>query len=112
MQDARFENYRKGVDFIQKYIFPGGMLPSPSALRAEVCRAGFQIRHAIEFGDSYSQTLRRWHDNLNERWDEISRLGFDDRFRLMWNLYLTSCAGAFRGRNCDVSQITITRPSV
>ena len=111
VQDARFETYRKGVDFIQKYIFPGGMLPSPNTLRAEVRRAGLQIRHSIEFGDSYSQTLRRWHDTFNERWDEISRLGFDDRFRRLWNLYLTSCAGTFRGGNCDVTQITIARPA-
>ena len=111
VQDARFEIYRKGVDFIQKYIFPGGMLPSPTALRDEVRRAGLQVRHSIEFGDGYSQTLRRWYDTFNTRWDEISRLGFDDRFRRMWNLYLTSCAGAFEGGNCDVTQITITRPA-
>ncbi|MBI1219337.1 MAG: methyltransferase domain-containing protein [Rhodobacteraceae bacterium] len=112
VQDARFEIYRKSVDFIQKYIFPGGMLPSPAALREEVRRAGLQVRHSIEFGDGYSQTLRRWSDTFNNRWGEISRLGFDDRFRRMWNLYLTSCAGAFEGGNCDVTQITITRPAV
>ncbi len=111
IQDARFETYRKGVDFIQKHIFPGGMLPSPSALRDAVQRAGLQVQHSIEFGDSYSQTLRRWHDSFNERWDEISRLGFDDRFRRMWNLYLTSSAGSFQGGHCDVTQITITRPA-
>jgi cyclopropane-fatty-acyl-phospholipid synthase len=111
VQDARFETYRKGVDFIQKHIFPGGMLPSPSVLREEVRRAGLQVLHSIEFGDSYSQTLRRWYDTFNGRWDEILRLGFDERFRRMWNLYLTSCAGAFRGGNCDVTQITITRPT-
>ena len=110
VQDARFEIYRKSVDFIQKYIFPGGMLPSPTALRAEVERAGLRVRHSVEFGDSYSQTLRRWHDTFNARWDEVARLGFDNRFRLMWNFYLASCAGTFRGGNCDVTQITVTRP--
>lgn len=110
VEDRRFEAYRKGVDFIQKYIFPGGMLPSPSALRAEVERAGLQVLRSIEFGDSYSQTLRRWHDNFNAKWDEVARLGFDERFRRMWNFYLTSCAGAFRGGNCDVTQITVARP--
>ncbi len=110
VQDARFEIYRKGVDFIQKYIFPGGMLPSPAVLREEVRRAGLQVLRSIEFGDGYSQTLRRWYDTFNDRWGEIQRLGFDDRFRRMWNLYLTSCAGAFAGGNCDVTQITITRP--
>ena len=110
VQDRRWQVYRRGVDFIQKYIFPGGMLPSPSALRAEVERAGLAIKGSIEFGESYSRTLRRWHDVFNARWDEVSAMGFDDRFRRMWNFYLTSCAGAFRGRNCDVTQITVTRP--
>ena len=110
VEDHRFEAYRNTVDFIQKYIFPGGMLPSPSVLRAEVERAGLQVLRSIEFGESYSQTLRRWHDTFNEKWDEVARLGFDDRFRRMWNFYLTSCAGAFRGGNCDVTQITIARP--
>ncbi len=110
VQDKRFETYRKGVDFIQKYIFPGGMLPSPSALRAEVERAGLAIKGSVEFGPSYSNTLRRWHDTFNARWDEVAGMGFDDRFRRMWNFYLTSCAGAFEGGNCDVTQITVTRP--
>jgi len=110
VEDHRFEAYRNTVDFIQKYIFPGGMLPSPSVLRAEVERAGLQVLRSIEFGESYSQTLRRWHDTFNEKWEEVARMGFDDRFRRMWNFYLTSCAGAFRGGNCDVTQITIARP--
>lgn len=111
VQDARFETYRKNVDFIQKYIFPGGMLPSPKALRAEIARAGLECTRSIEFGRSYSLTLRRWFETFNARWDEIAALGFDARFKRMWNFYLTSCAGAFEGGNCDVTQITITRPS-
>ena len=109
--DHRWETYRKSVDFIQKYIFPGGMLPSPSALRREVERAGMKVLGSVEFGKSYSQTLRRWHDTFNARWAEVSKMGFDDRFRRMWNFYLTSCAGAFEGSNCDVTQITIARPA-
>jgi len=110
LQDRRFDAYRKGVDFIQKYIFPGGMLPSPAALKREIGRAGLGLVGTFEFGESYSQTLRRWHDVFNARWDEVSKLGFDERFRRMWNFYLTSCAGAFHGGNCDVTQITVTRP--
>ncbi|MBR9649718.1 SAM-dependent methyltransferase [Thalassovita aquimarina] len=110
LQEKRFEAYRKGVDFIQKYIFPGGMLPSPSALRREISRANLTEVASFEFGESYSQTLRRWHERFNSRWDEVAALGFDDRFRRMWNFYLTSCAGAFHGGNCDVTQITIQRP--
>ncbi len=109
--DHRWETYRKSVDFIQKYIFPGGMLPSPSALRREVERAGMKVLGSVEFGKSYSQTLRRWHDTFNARWADVSKMGFDDRFRRMWNFYLTSCAGAFEGANCDVTQITIARPA-
>jgi cyclopropane-fatty-acyl-phospholipid synthase len=109
-QDARFEAYRKSVDFIQKYIFPGGMLPSPSVLRREVEKAGLRVKSSVEFGQSYSQTLRRWHETFNARWAEVAGQGFDDRFRRMWNFYLTSCAGSFQGGNCDVTQITIMRP--
>ncbi len=109
--DHRWETYRKSVDFIQKYIFPGGMLPSPSALRREVERAGMKVLGSVEFGKSYSQTLRRWHETFNARWADVAKMGFDDRFRRMWNFYLTSCAGAFEGANCDVTQITIARPA-
>ncbi|MCW8842391.1 MAG: class I SAM-dependent methyltransferase, partial [Rhodobacteraceae bacterium] len=111
IEEARFETYRKGVDFIQKYIFPGGMLPSPGALRDEVRKAGLDWVRSVEFGQSYSQTLRRWHETFNARWDEIQAIGFDENFRRMWNFYLTSCAAAFHSGNCDVTQITIRRPA-
>ncbi len=111
LQDRRFEVYRKGVDFIQKYIFPGGMLPSPTALHREIARAGLTLAGSASFGQSYAQTLRRWHEVFNARWDEIAHMGFDAQFRRMWNFYLASCAGAFHGGNCDVTQITITRPA-
>jgi cyclopropane-fatty-acyl-phospholipid synthase len=111
VEDTRFESYRKEVDFIQKYIFPGGILPSPSVLRREVEAAGLNVLGSIEFGDSYSQTLRRWSDTFNQRWEEVSQLGFDDRFRRMWEFYLTSCAASFRTGICDVTQITIRAPA-
>ncbi len=109
VQDRRFEIYRKGVDFIQKYIFPGGMLPSPSVLRAEVVKAGLAVRGSIEFGQSYSQTLRHWHDAFTARWDEVAALGFDERFRRMWEFYLCACAATFSTGNCDVTQITVNK---
>lgn len=111
LQEARFETYRKGVDFIQKYIFPGGMLPSKTALREQVQAVGLEQVDSFAFGDSYSQTLRRWHHTFNARWPEVAALGFDDRFRRMWNFYLTSCAGSFRGENCDVIQLTVAKPA-
>ena len=110
VHDARWDVYRKSVDFIQKYIFPGGMLPSPTVLRQEVTKAGLRVHHSIEFGKSYSQTLRRWFDVFNDQWDTINDMGFDDRFRRMWNFYLTSCAATFESGNCDVTQITLQKP--
>ncbi|HSG41018.1 MAG TPA: cyclopropane-fatty-acyl-phospholipid synthase family protein, partial [Thermoanaerobaculia bacterium] len=111
VEDRRWEVYKRGVDFIQKFIFPGGMLPCPRVLKAEVERSGLKVAKSIEFGESYSQTLRRWHQTFNERWDEIALHGFDDRFRRMWNFYLTSCAATFHSGNCDVTQITVTKPA-
>ncbi len=106
--DHRWEVYKRGVDFIQKHIFPGGMLPAPKILREQVENAGLQIVKSLEFGDSYDQTLRRWHHTFNDRWEEVAAMGFDDRFRKMWNFYLTSCASAFRAGTCDVTQVTIS----
>ena len=110
VRNDRFEIYRKSVDFIQKYIFPGGMLPSPLVLGQQAEAAGLRVVKSIEFGKSYSQTLRRWHDTFNEKWDHVLDMGFDDRFRRMWNFYLTSCAATFHYGNCDVTQITISKP--
>lgn len=110
VQDRRFEIYRKSVDFIQKHIFPGGMLPSPTALRQEIKQAGLTFETSKEFGESYSKTLRLWHDDFNANWDDIKTLGFDTEFRKMWNFYLTSCAATFHSGNCDVTQITMSKP--
>ena len=109
--DHRWEVHKRGVDFIQKHIFPGGMLPSPKVLREQVEKAGLGVVRSIEFGSSYDQTLRRWHETFNARWEEIAAMGFDDRFRRMWNYYLTSCAAAFDKSTVDVTQITVSRPS-
>lgn len=109
--EHRWDAYISRPDFIQKYIFPGGMLPSPSKLREAVQNAGLKVEKSIEFGESYSQTLRRWHETFNEKWDQVAAMGFDDRFKRMWNFYLTSCAGTFHSGNCDVTQITISRPA-
>jgi cyclopropane-fatty-acyl-phospholipid synthase len=110
VQDQRWHVYKRGVDFIQKYIFPGGMLPAPTILRDTIRKTGLEVTQSIEFGQSYSTTLRIWFESFNEKWDQVSAMGVDDRFRRMWNFYLASCAGAFRGGICDVTQITVTRP--
>jgi len=109
--DSMFPTYRRTVDFIQKYIFPGGMLPSPGELRAQIERAGLTPVGSITFGDSYSETLRRWHRDFEAAWGEIQTLGFDERFRRMWAFYLTSCAAAFRTGTTDVAQVTMQRPA-
>ena len=64
-----------------------------------------------EFGPSYDLTLRRWYDTFNKKWDQIAAMGFDERFRRMWNYYLTACGAAFDTGNCDVTQITIAKPN-
>ena len=111
VSDDRWDVYRRGVDFIQKYIFPGGMLPCPSALHFEVKKAGLDVVKSVEFGESYSKTLRLWYQDFNHTWDQVANLGFDDRFRRMWNFYLTSCASTFSSGNCDVMQITVSNPA-
>ncbi len=110
VQDQRFQQYRSKVDFIQKYVFPGGMLPSPGALRREAEKAGLSMLRSMEFGDSYSQTLRRWHDSFAAKWDVIAHMGFDERFRRMWEYYLTSCAASFATGICNVTQVTLRSP--
>lgn len=110
IQEARYEIYRSSVDFIQKHIFPGGMLPSPNVLRTQIDRADLKFEQSKEFGESYSKTLRLWYETFNDKWDEIEPLGFDAEFRKMWNFYLTSCAATFHSGNCDVTQITMSNP--
>jgi cyclopropane-fatty-acyl-phospholipid synthase len=109
--DNLFEGYRRSTDFIQKYIFPGGMLAAPSIARSRAEEAGLVHAGSMEFGESYSRTLREWYRAFNDRWDEIAGLGFDDRFRRMWNMYLTSCAACFAAGTTDVTQISLRRPS-
>jgi len=109
VSDQLFDSYRKGVDFIQKHIFPGGMLPSPSALDAQVRAAGLVRIGSQEFGESYSITLRRWRETFNEKWPQIHPLGFDERFYRMWNFYLAVCSSTFMMRTTDVTQLAVAR---
>lgn len=107
MENSFWQRYRKNVDFIQKYIFPGGMLPSPDALRTAIGNAGLKVAGARMFGQSYSKTLRMWNTRFQEQWSEIARLGFDARFKRMWEFYLASCAAGFASESLDVTQITV-----
>ena len=108
--DHLFAGYRRGTDFIQKYIFPGGMLATRGIAEDQAREAGLDVTGGIGFGDSYSRTLRTWYDHFNARWEEVAALGFDDRFRRMWNFYLTSCAACFASGTTDVLQLSFRRP--
>lgn len=107
--DRLFDSYRRRVDFVQKHIFPGGMLPSVSALRWQTERAGLEWSDSREFGESYSKTLRHWSEAFNSRWPEIEPLGFDDEFRRKWNFYLASCAACFLAGTTNVTQLTLCK---
>ena len=109
--DARWATYSRQVDFIQKHIFPGGMLPAPGKLGEQLARAGLEDAGSITLARDYSITLRRWHARFNDRWEEVRAMGFDERFRRMWNLYLAGCAGAFEHGLCDVIQMTVRKPA-
>ncbi|MGD9737910.1 MAG: class I SAM-dependent methyltransferase [Bauldia sp.] len=108
--DDRFETYRGAVDFIQRYIFPGGMLPSKAILSREVATAGLTLSGTSFFGLSYAETLARWYDDFRARWPDVAALGFDERFRRMWAYYLCGCEASFRSGACDVGQYVIDRP--
>lgn len=110
ISDERFDDYRRNADFIQKYIFPGGMLPSPAALRDQVARAGMKLADQATYGQDYAKTLAVWRERFNERWKDISELGFDERFRRMWEYYLAYCEGGFRASAIDVAQVRILKP--
>ena len=111
IEDALFDEYRRGVDFIQAYIFPGGMLPSPAALRAQTDRAGLVWQDCVSFARSYADTLAEWRRRFQAAFDQ-GRLptGFDDTFRRIWTYYLSYCEGGFRGGSIDVHQIRLARP--
>lgn len=79
-----YRRYRAGADFIQRYIFPGGMLPLARLMRRDACGAGLSIEPLINFGDSYARTVRLWRDRFEAAWPQIAGLGFDERFRRMW----------------------------
>jgi cyclopropane-fatty-acyl-phospholipid synthase len=105
--DRYFQSYRKGVDFIQRHVFPGGMLPSPGVLQREIARAGLRPIAEVAFGLDYARTLAEWGRRFRGAWPDIVRLGFDHRFRRLWDYYLAYCETGFRVGYTDVRQITL-----
>ena len=110
INDENFDSYRRNPDFIQSYIFPGGMLPSPSTFKQAVSAAGLEISDAFYFGKSYAESLRRWGRAFRHKWPELERLGFDHRFFRMWWYYFCYCETGFNLDRTDVGQFVIERP--
>ena len=107
IDEKRFEDYRSRPDFIQRYIFPGGMLPTVEILRAEAERAGLRLVKMEHFGESYARNLEEWRIRFHAAWPSIAPLGFDDRFRRMWDYYLAYCEAGFRIGTVDVGLYVI-----
>jgi len=111
ISEARYQSYQQGVDFIQRYIFPGGMLPSKEIMREQIARAGFEIRSLENFGKSYARTLAEWNRRFQDAWPAIHTFGFDTRFKHMWEYYLSYCEAGFESGILDVGLYCIGRPA-
>ncbi|HEY1926299.1 MAG TPA: cyclopropane-fatty-acyl-phospholipid synthase family protein [Caulobacteraceae bacterium] len=109
IRDELFRVYRQRSDFMRKYIFPGGMLPSEARLRQETANAGLEWESISRFGQNYARTLAEWGSQFEGAWDEIRTLGFDERFRRLWRFYLSYCEAAFRTGRTDVVQLSLGR---
>ena len=108
--EEQFQRYQRGVDYIQKYIFPGGMLPSKTVLSEQVHSAGLSLKESVGFGQDYAMTLREWNRRFQRAWPELTPLGFDARFKRMWEQYLHYCAAGFSVGSIDVVQMAMRRP--
>ncbi len=111
IDERYFESYRRQADFIQRYIFPGGMLPTITRMRQEAGSAGLTFETVERFGTSYARTLDVWRDKFRAAWPEIAALGFDERFRRMWEYYLTYCEAGFESGDVDVGIYVMTKPA-
>jgi cyclopropane-fatty-acyl-phospholipid synthase len=102
IDESRFEHYRRTPDFIQRYIFPGGMLPTPTAIATHAAVAGFRLDRQVRFGACYARTVRTWRERFEAAWPTIAELGFDERFRRRWRYYLAYCEAGFLENVIDV----------
>lgn len=110
MPDQRYKDYSKGTDFIQKYVFPGGHLPSISKILEVTSKhTRLNLNHLEEFTEDYAKTLNIWHENFQNKLDDVKKLGFDDYFIRMWKMYLNYCEAAFITRNINLHQLVFTR---
>lgn len=111
IQDRLFAEYRKRADFIQRYVFPGGMLASIERLKQETADAGLAWRKSEAFGHSYADTLAEWARRFQAKWNDIRALGFDERFKQLWLFYLGYCEAGFRTGRTDVVQLALAKPA-
>ncbi|HDS9360654.1 TPA: class I SAM-dependent methyltransferase [Enterobacter chengduensis] len=110
IRDQRYRDYSKSVDFIQRYIFPGGFLPSVTAMSELMTRhTDFVVRNLFDMGPDYARTLAHWRQRFVHAWQEIEALGFDERFRRMWLYYFGYCEAGFNARTISVVQLTADR---
>lgn len=107
IRDDLFPRYRRGTDFIQQFVFPGGMLPSPTVFGRRARKNGLIVRDAFAFGTDYARTLAGWLASFEASWPEIARQGFDERFRRLWRFYLAYCEAGFRSGCTDVVQFEL-----
>ncbi len=110
IDDALFDRYVSGTDFIQQYIFPGGCLPSPSRFKQQAERAGLEVVDTFAFGRDYARTLKMWREQFQQQSDAVLAQGFDQRFLRLWEFYLAYCEAAFWEANIDVMQFTLRKP--
>lgn len=107
IDDKIYNIYKNNPDFIQKYIFPGGMLPSIEVLKNIIENTSFRINSINSYSNDYAKTLNIWNKEFNRNWTKIEKLGFDERFKLLWNYYLSYCEGGFLSKNIDLKQISL-----
>lgn len=110
IREDNFDAYRNGVDYIQRYIFPGGMLLTKDIMREQTRKAGLVFERMECFGLSYAQTLKMWRERFEAAWPRISKKGFDERFRKMWTLYLSYCEAGFAEGVIDVGIYKLRKP--
>ncbi len=110
IEEASYERYRRSADFIQRRIFPGGMLPSPEVIRRQARMSGLEPTDEAGYGEDYARTLVHWHRRFQEAWQDIAALGFDGRFRRLWTYYLSYCEAGFRAGRIDLRQFGFSAP--
>ena len=109
--EERFELYRRNADFIQRYVFPGGMLPSHGVMLEQIKQAGMKFISLENFGESYAHTLNEWNRRFQRAWPEIEAMGYSKKFKRTWEYYLAYCEGGFRSKAIDVGLYVMEKPA-